>query len=706
MLILCLLIVQILRYLAQVSFVNASDTLFQFMPKASTSTISRKVIDLFAKSLLCLLGWLVFHQAMAQEPVKLIPSKDPMLIGLQTAILKETGWRLSVEQVKDELQAKNFTRSTQQIPSFDPSESGYWIRFQLVAEVNDKWILAIDNAHIQKYDFYLFRDDSVISMQQGGEDYPFNQRAYYNTKFWIDLPVERGKLYTAYIRVENNLVTIAPLRVGSLATFSNRAHLYDLMQGMYFGALLIMSIYNFFLFLSIRQQVYLLYVLSTLLGGLTFADYEGLAYAFLWPDAVILNQYALAITSLSIIFVVLFSSAFLQVSKYLPEWKVVFNGLIGLNIIGMVLIMAEWIQVIYYVHIVSVLTSVVVYAAAVLILRKGNYSARLYLAAWSFLLASIVIYVLRINGVLPANAFTNNVLQIGSFFELSTLSLALADRINFLRHENHALVSLQKTRLEELVAERTAELEQQKKLLEDANLVKNKLFAVISHDFRSPLNSLQGLLHLLEANLLSAADIKQFASGMMERVNGTLAMLDNLLYWSRSKMLETGPEMQVFNLADITEQVIAFSKAQAEKKGLYVENRIPKETLAKGDPEMIRIVVRNLVSNAIKFTKQGGVSVLLGPYSKEMLHVIVEDSGIGIPPTVLPTLFGKGVGFSTLGTAEEKGTGIGLSICQDFIRLNGGQIWATSQEGKGTRFHFTLTIGEMQPDRAADSSEV
>lgn len=226
------------------------------------------------------------------------------------------------------------------------------------------------------------------------------------------------------------------------------------------------------------------------------------------------------------------------------------------------------------------------------------------------------------------------------------------------------------------------------------NAFKDKLFSIISHDFRSPLSSLQGVINLLNANALSTHEIKSVFEGLSDKVRNTTGMLDNLLNWARTQMQRVQVNPTVMDLHALAEENVSLVKLSAYKKGILLENDVPKNLTAFADAEMIRLVLRNLISNAIKFSSLGDRITISAASDGEFVKVSVTDTGEGISAENQKKLFLAG-DFTTIGTANEKGTGLGLTLCKDFIEKNKGKIWVESQVKAGSVFNFTLPVQEL-----------
>ena len=242
------------------------------------------------------------------------------------------------------------------------------------------------------------------------------------------------------------------------------------------------------------------------------------------------------------------------------------------------------------------------------------------------------------------------------------------------------------------------EIEQQSKELEQLNQMKDKFFAIIAHDLRNPFSTVLSLSELLAKEFANfdQNNLQMFIEQIYKYSNKTFNLLENLLQWS---MLQTGrlaPKPQMANLADVINDTIDLLKGTALNKSINLYWALPSDSFAYFDVNMITTVVRNLISNAIKFTPQNGEVVVQVDAEPEHYKVSVIDTGIGIPNEVIQKLFRIDSNPTTLGTNEESGTGLGLILCKEFVEKNGGTIGVRSVVSKGSTFYFTVPRIEVK----------
>lgn len=228
------------------------------------------------------------------------------------------------------------------------------------------------------------------------------------------------------------------------------------------------------------------------------------------------------------------------------------------------------------------------------------------------------------------------------------------------------------------------------RLLEARNTGMSKLLSIISHDLRSPISTLTGFVDLLKNANLPPDKIRYFSTQMGESLKETSNMLDNLLFWARTQMDGLKVDARSFDLVPVLEQNRRLAISRSEKKKITVLTAgMDMPVMAYADEVMIDMVIRNLVDNAIKFSREGDTISLSVGSAPDGVWVTISDTGLGIPLEDQHRIF-TSISYTTTGTSREKGSGLGLSLCKEMIDKNGGKIWFDSEPGKGTSFTFTL----------------
>jgi signal transduction histidine kinase len=261
----------------------------------------------------------------------------------------------------------------------------------------------------------------------------------------------------------------------------------------------------------------------------------------------------------------------------------------------------------------------------------------------------------------------------------------------FIKWRERRLVA-EKLMLEKKIEERTEEIVRHEEKLKELNATKDKFFSIMAHDLKGPFSSLYSMSALLSTNydMLDEPERRTGLSKIQQQGELIFRLIENLLTWSRSQRGGLVFSPVQLNLTKLVEVNVNLHKVGAIQKGIALRSQVEKDIYAYGDMEMTNAVVRNLISNAVKFT-QAGRSVEVDVLElNEYLQITVKDQGVGISAENMEKLFRIDVKYKTTGTAGETGTGLGLVLCREFVELNGGKIWCESQENVGTAFHFTI----------------
>ncbi len=278
-----------------------------------------------------------------------------------------------------------------------------------------------------------------------------------------------------------------------------------------------------------------------------------------------------------------------------------------------------------------------------------------------------------------------------------SVSAAFLLLISLLIYARSRLFLVRQKELEKMIEERTRELLIKNTELEKINQTKNKFFSIISHDLRSPFSGVLGLLELLAdpSNNIEKEKQQELIELARHSAANTFELLENLLTWAHAQMKNTVSNPQKQNLSSLLKKNIELKLTTAMQKKISVHTHFPEVLEASFDREMINTVIRNILNNAVKFTHPGGFIEVSAFRQNGSITVKVADNGIGIHPEDLPDLFGN-TKKSRTGTMGEKGTGLGLIICKEFIEKNNGKIWASSNQPNGSVIHFTLPAHEQE----------
>lgn len=239
-------------------------------------------------------------------------------------------------------------------------------------------------------------------------------------------------------------------------------------------------------------------------------------------------------------------------------------------------------------------------------------------------------------------------------------------------------------------------IEEQSQQLEELNATKDKFFSVVAHDLKSPLNSLKSFSSLLidYFDNLNKDEILTMSKQIRDSVDNTIKMADNLITWAMLQMEDSKFNEEIIKVKDITSNIFDVYQNVALKKGINISFSVDDSLTIIGDKNQIEFVIRNLVNNAIKFTnKKGHVSLTAKSLADGLVQISVSDSGVGISDEIKSKLFSISNKYNSKGTDGEKGTGLGLMMSNEFMKLNGGHIEIESSLGKGSTFHTKFKSG-------------
>ena len=224
---------------------------------------------------------------------------------------------------------------------------------------------------------------------------------------------------------------------------------------------------------------------------------------------------------------------------------------------------------------------------------------------------------------------------------------------------------------------------------------RDKLYSVIAHDLRSPMGSIKMVLNMLILNLPSekiGAEMYELLTMANQTTEDVFSLLDNLLKWTKSQIGKLNVVYQDVDLVEVTDGVIEIFSMVASLKKIRIREMKPEKMMVNADIDMLKTVVRNLLSNAIKFSKENSEVLVKMEEVDGMAVVSVQDYGCGISEEGQKKLLHTDTHFSTFGTNNEEGSGLGLLLCKDFVVKNGGKMWVTSKEGEGSIFSFSIPV--------------
>lgn len=277
--------------------------------------------------------------------------------------------------------------------------------------------------------------------------------------------------------------------------------------------------------------------------------------------------------------------------------------------------------------------------------------------------------------------------QVKNFFiVLSGLLVLLIFVFVFFISQNRRINAQLKKGMQELEVKNT-EVEKQKEQLTQLNQVKDRFFSIISHDLRNNLTTMKLYFDLVSNPEYKAESQSKLGKEVAGSVQNTIDLLENLLVWAIGQLKGVQVAPQKINLHKLASENCDMLHSMAVQKNISIQNDTDEDAFIFADLNMINLIIRNLISNALKFTNEGGSVSILSQEEDAFHQIIVIDNGVGISKEKIDTLFTAHANVSTQGTGNEKGTGLGLMLCKEFVEKNGGEIWVESEENKGSSFY-------------------
>ena len=676
-------------------------------------------------------------------PVEFTGGNSDRSIGKYCRILDDADGALSLESAA---RADRWAACTSDIPNLTVSRSAHWIRFGVRnTSTESRVLLSIPYSEIDELDVYLQRDGRTITIAKTGQSVVKETSFVQERDFVFELPIGPGQEGEVFLRSRGFKAIHVPMYLTDASSFSAYNGKRNLALGAYAGIMLVMALYNLFLFFSIREKAYLLYPLYIIAISVAQLSFQGVGPSD-WLDHLpwLASRISMIGALLAIAFGMEFSRRFIGTERLLPrmhKFVPVFYVLVAI-ILGIYLFGDPWTGYNMAQAICGV-TAVFLLVMSILAIRKGSRQARFFLLAWTFFLVGVVLFVLKDAGVLPFSGWTHYAMTVGSAIEGVLLSFGLADRINVLRREkeqsqadalnasmeNERLIREQNILLEEKVQERTHALQESNDTLKrtQTQLVNaekmaslGQLTAGIAHEINNPVNFITSNIAPLRRNIADLVSVMK-----------DYRMADRLEELEKVKTREEqiGLGETIDELDDIIGSVAEGASRTAEiVRGLRNFSRLDEDDLKEADlndglrstltvlapqyrdkvdfdlqlggipraecfPGKLNQVFMNILTNAAQATlaRADGRPRTVSVNTREengIVEVRIRDTGVGMTPEIQARIFDPF--FTTKAVGE--GTGLGLAIVYGIINDHNGTITVESTPGVGTEFRITLPV--------------
>ncbi|MDQ0350298.1 signal transduction histidine kinase [Alkalibacillus filiformis] len=564
-------------------------------------------------------------------------------------------------------------------------ETANWIRFELENKSNQTdWLLEFAFPLVYELDIYRETNSGFETIYQGGAVVePFHERDINHRFFAVNIDIEPSTSETFYARAVGGGDLHPPIYIWSHDAFFDRTQSELTLLGIFYGIIIVMIVYNLFLYFSLKMRSYLYYVIAMLCTLLGKISINGVGFQYLWSDYPAWNLISTPFwVSLGCIFVLLFTRAFLDVDQYLPKFNRLSYLLIALNIATVIMLFISHIVALNMMIVSAFLTFITVLIVAFICLKRGARQARFYILGWMIFLTGVFITILERAAILPYSLLTEYAGQAAMTVEVVLLSFALADKINLMRAEKEE-AEKQARESQELAMEN----------LKKADVLKDEFLAVTSHELRTPIYGMVGIAESLRDGIAGGVSeqMKQQLSTIVASGNRLTHLVNDILDFSKLKYDSLELQLKSVHVKGVIEVVVAVSKPLIKNKPIELVTDIPEDlSPVYADPNRIQQILYNLVGNAIKYTDEGRI-VISAYETEDGLTISVQDTGSGISADQLEYIFNP-FQQADPSTHTIGGTGMGLSITKRLVDLHEGSLSVESQPKQGSTFYVTLPV--------------
>jgi len=620
---------------------------------------------------------------------------------------------------------ENFHPGAKLIPTFGFTKSTFWIRLDMTNISDSPLPLIIESnwPHHDMIDFYLFHNNERILEKHQGDLMPLDAREkkYLNPLFHFNIAARTH--CTVFMKIKSKASMILDFILWDPSSFSGHAIEKHYVLALYYGAILIMILYNLFIFFGIKEKIYYLYYvlfISSLL--LIQMVLDGFAYAYLWPSSPLwANKCVNIFVFTGVFWGTLFCQKFLNTRVHAPKLNLTLNALAIISFIGIgALFFTDVLIAGKLASFTGIVFALLSFLTGLTCLLKGVREARFFFFASMFLLSGMILVALGYTGTIEKNFLSTFAMHIGTTIQALLLSFGLVDRINELKQERsriqEANLAMQKQFSQELRKEielKTLDLNKQKIQLERANkelkkinTMKSNFFADLSHELRTPLTLIRGW-----TDYIISGELGQIPEKLKETIRKidiqNLALTEKINHMLKLSKFDAGMSKVVLHEI-IIEPFIA--NIVTNFQDLATHRNIALNFSSRSDIGSILIdrekltdILNNLIRNAYKFTEKGKIDVIL---SSDGHNIVIEvrDTGIGMSEKTLKKIFTRFQQGDDSRTRLYEGTGLGLAIVKESVDMLHGAISVESVEQQGTTFtvQLPMNLEALEPHAFAE----
>ncbi|MBF0443161.1 MAG: sensor histidine kinase, partial [Oligoflexales bacterium] len=596
---------------------------------------------------------------------------------------------------------KWISHGTDKIPAFGFSESAYWFRYHIENRngLKTRFFLDVSCPFLDYLDFYVFSEDGSYRIVKSGDQYPYSRRIVDHHNFVLPVEIANDKSVLIFVRFQSIGPLLFPAALWDQDFFNSEQSRELTIFGIYYGMIAVMVLYNLFLFFSIRDRAYVIYVLYALSYMIFQASFNGFGFKHLWPESIFMANYGVWIfLSFVNFFLCLFTQIFLQtaIRQRLLDRVLSFVFypwiLAGFALSVMGIRLAQFVLITF-----QPLEGVLLILTGILSLARGYRPARFYILAFAPLLLGAAILALKQVGILPSNFFTDYAPQIGSGVEIVLLSFAVGDKISLEQMEARKNIEELNSSLERKVEEKTSELRSANFKLTEIDKYKTSFFQNVSHEIRTPLTL---ILNPVEDALSRYPSDRDIAIAF-KNSKRLLRLINQLLDFEKYSMAGTRFELVPVDLTGLIISAGDYFREAASRRNVEFVLKINDDLLGdkgnikifiNGQEDALEKIIFNYLSNALKYVKDGGKITLRLQLVEGSAVISVTDNGIGIRDEYMEMLFKPFVQADDSSSRLHDGTGLGLALSKELAEHMNGSVDVRSTFGKGSCFSATFPL--------------
>ncbi len=635
--------------------------------------------------------------SMAQEPYVLHADQQAHRLDKYVHVLIDESESLDHEDILSDSIQKLFDTKPHNL-TFGYTKATIWLKLSAInPDSSLTWLLEIPAPFLEYVDFYQQDDQLLWQHFTSGYYRPQSQRVISHTAHLLPLQFGQDGTSHVYIKIAGRSPKTFPVYIHEKESFYEKVRFEDVGYGIFFGILFVMFFYNLFIFITLKQSNYLLYICTIVCTFLIFSSASGYAGKFLWPESPMMNFYA-GRMSLGVItiFLAAFTIRFLEVKQYSKGMYYLLVSLFPLSVAAAILTATGLLSSAGN-NLISL--STIIYLATGIVCRiKGNRTANFFIAAWSVYLVGGLLLTLRNSGVFPSNFWTTHFVEIGATMETVIIAFALGDRYRRYKEEKEeaqqrALEIQQEAneKLEIKVAKRTVELQHtldtiqlQKSIIEEKNAELDAFFYRVSHDLKGPMAT------MLALNNIASEDIKdKEALDYLSKQNGQILHVNQIINGLISLTLLNNDmiEREAIDFNKLIDDCIDTLRSVDGFNRVLLKRDVQADITFESEYTLLNAIFQNLIENAIKYSKNQGAyaSISVKSDNKEVV-IEVEDNGTGIPDEYQTKIFDMFYRANN----QITGTGLGLYILKRSVDKLKGSIQVDSKPGVGSIFTVKL----------------